>query len=164
MASISMLKKSKVESSSENQLKKINIPLVILEGLIVGVVTGIVGVGGGFLIVPALVLLTGFPMKKAIGTSLFIIALKSFSGFFGYIGLVEVPWGFLGKFLIFSGVGIFLGSYLVKFIPPAKLKKGFAIFLIIMGSFILFKNRDKMTPKKATTPYNGKILTLTQSL
>ena len=145
LASFSMLKKSKKDSQSENQLKKINIPLVIIEGLIVGVITGIVGVGGGFLIVPALVLLTGLPMKKAIGTSLLIISLKSFSGFLGYIGFVEIPWTFLGQFLFFSGSGIFLGSYLIKFIPPAKLKKSFAVFLIIMGSFILIKNREKVT-------------------
>jgi uncharacterized membrane protein YfcA len=144
LASIFMLRKPKKESEEESlreKPKKLNIPLIIGEGIFVGVITGLVGVGGGFLVVPALVLLTGLSMKKAVGTSLLIIALKSFSGFLGYVGLVEVPWAFLGQFILFSGAGIFIGTYLVKFVSQAKLKKTFAIFLVVMGTFILYKNR-----------------------
>jgi uncharacterized membrane protein YfcA len=139
LASAFMFKGKKEEKVIEN--KKLNYPLIALEGIIVGIFTGIVGVGGGFLIVPALVLLTGLSMKKAVGTSLLIITLKSFSGFAGHIGIVTIPWMFLFKFILFSALGILIGTALVKFIPQAKLKKAFAIFLIFMGSFILYQNR-----------------------
>ncbi|ATH06817.1 permease [Halobacteriovorax marinus] len=143
IASFFMLKGKKESDEDEsNNKKKLNFILIGLEGLFVGIVTGLVGVGGGFLIVPALVLLGGVTMKKAVGTSLLIISLKSFAGFAGYIGIVEIPWLFLGKFTLFSVVGIFVGSYLVKFVSQSALKKAFAIFLIIMGFFILYKNKD----------------------
>lgn len=119
---------------------KINIPLTIIQALFVGVITGIVGVGGGFLIVPALVLLAGLSMRRAVGTSLFIITLNSFTGFISYLGAIVVPWAFLGKFTAFSGVGIVIGSLLVNKVPQQKLKKVFAVFLIIMGFIILYKN------------------------
>lgn len=137
LASIFMLRGRQETEAVE---KELNIPLIAGEGLVVGVITGLVGVGGGFLIVPALVLMAGLSMKRAVGTSLLIISAKSFAGFAGYIGLVEVPWEFLLKFTAFSGVGIIIGSYLVKFVPQTKLKKAFAIFLIFMGAFILYKN------------------------
>lgn len=146
IASFFMLKPTKVQKHEEKD-QKMNIPLIVIEGIVVGIVTGLVGVGGGFLIVPALVLLGNIDMKKAVGTSLFIISLKSFSGFAGYVTMIEIPWAFLGKFILFSGFGIIIGSYLVKFISQAKLKKAFAIFLIIMGVFILYKNKDKIMGK-----------------
>jgi uncharacterized membrane protein YfcA len=138
LASGFMLKGRKDVEAKENL--KINIPLTIVQGLVVGIITGIVGVGGGFLIVPALVLIAGLSMRKAVGTSLFIIALNSFTGFFSYLGTVEVPWVFLGKFTAFSGVGIIIGSLLVNKVPQQKLKKVFAVFLIVMGFIILYKN------------------------
>lgn len=144
LASIFMIKNAR-KSDQENKTesgKELNYPLIIIEGLIVGIVTGLVGVGGGFLIVPALVLLTGLPMKRAVGTSLLIISLKSFSGFAGYIGLVEIPWSFLGLFTLFSGAGILIGSYLVRFVSQRQLKSGFAVFLIFMGVYILYKNKE----------------------
>ncbi len=131
--------KGRDESISKKD-KTINIPLIVGEGIIVGIITGLVGVGGGFLIVPALVLLTGLSMKKAVGTSLLVISLKSFAGFAGYITIMEIPWDFLVKFTAFSGTGILIGSYLVKFVPQKTLKKAFAIFLVIMGFFIIYKN------------------------
>jgi uncharacterized membrane protein YfcA len=129
-------------NTSESAPKKMNYPLILVEGLFVGVLTGLVGVGGGFMIVPALVLLAGIPMKEAIGTSLLIISLKSFAGFMGYVDTVEIPWIFLGKFTAFTGIGIIIGSYSVKFVSPEKLKKTFAIFLVIMSIFILYKNKE----------------------
>lgn len=138
LASTFMLKGRKDTDAVE---KELNIPLIIIEGLFVGVITGLVGVGGGFLIVPALVLLTGLPMKRAVGTSLLIISLKSFSGFYGYLDSVNIPWVFLFKFTLFSGFGILLGSYTVKYVPQQRLKKIFAYFLILMGIFIIYKNR-----------------------
>ena len=139
LASIFMLKGRKDTDKKEVQLNYILISVVAVA---VGILTGVVGVGGGFLIVPALVLLAGASMKESVGTSLFIISLNSFSGFSGYIGLVEIPWIFLLKFTSFSVVGIFVGTSLVKFISQNSLKKAFAVFLIIMGIFILYKNRE----------------------
>ena len=118
----------------------INYPPLIITSIFTGVLTGIVGVGGGFMIVPALVLLTKIPMKKSVGTSLLVIAFNSLSGFTGYLGQFEIPWNFLIKFSVFTSLGILLGSYLVKYIPGHKLKKYFAVFLVIMGIFILYKN------------------------
>lgn len=138
LASLFMLKGRK---ETEEKVVKINYVLISIVAVCVGVLTGIVGVGGGFLIVPALVLLTGTSMKDAVGTSLFIISLNSFSGFYGYLGLIEVPWLFLLKFSSFSVLGIFIGVSLVQFVSQSALKKIFAVFLIIMGFFILYKNK-----------------------
>ena len=121
---------------------------VMLDGLGVGVLTGIVGVGGGFLIVPALVLLGGLPMHLAIGTSLFIISVKSISGFVKYIdvlgGVDSIHWDLL---LIFSAIGIvgsFVGGKVGAYVPQEKLKRGFAIFLVLMGVVILVQNVASM--------------------
>lgn len=114
--------------------------LIIAEGLGVGIVTGIVGVGGGFLIVPALVLLGGLSMRKAIGTSLVIIALKSAAGFWGYAQTLEIPWGVFWQFSAASIVGIVIGSQLVHRLPTNALRTGFASFLLIMSFFMLYKN------------------------
>jgi uncharacterized membrane protein YfcA len=142
-ASFFMLRGRK-DSEGEKD-KKLNYFLIAFEGIIVGIITGLVGVGGGFLIVPALVLLTGIPMKKAVGTSILIISLKSFSGFLGYLGMVTIPWSFLAYFILFSGAGIFLGTWLVQFVSQKQLKRAFGIFLIFMGIFILYKNKDTFT-------------------
>jgi uncharacterized protein len=115
--------------------------LIGAEGVGVGVLTGIVGVGGGFLIVPALVLLGGVPMKVAIGTSLMIIALKSASGFAGYMDQVQVPWVLM---LLFSGVaivGTLTGTRIVPHVPAGALRRAFAVFLVLMGGLILHQNR-----------------------
>jgi uncharacterized membrane protein YfcA len=128
----------------EAEPEKMPIMLIVLEGIAVGVLTGIVGVGGGFLIVPALVLLGKVPMKKAVGTSLLVISMKSLSGFVGYIPKVDVPWDFLGIFVIFTAMGIIVGSRLVQYVSQQQLKKGFAIFLVVMGLFILYKNRAQL--------------------
>lgn len=128
-----------------DETAKYNYLLIVVEGIFVGLLTGLVGVGGGFMIVPALVLLANVPMKKAVGTSLIIIALKSFAGFAGYMDKVVIDWIFLGQFTAFTIVGIIIGSYFVKFISTNKLKKSFAIFLVVMGMFILYKNKSKFS-------------------
>lgn len=114
--------------------------LLVAEGLGVGALTGIVGVGGGFLIVPALVLLAGIPMKDAVGSSLVVIALNSATGFLGHLGQVQIPWGFVGAFTAIAIVGSFAGSWAVKFIPQRTLEKGFAVFLVVTGAVILAQN------------------------
>jgi uncharacterized membrane protein YfcA len=111
-------------------------------GLAVGVLTGLVGVGGGFLIVPALVLLARVPIKEAVGTSLLVIAMNSASGFLGYLGQVAIPWGFLTLFTAMAVAAIFVGTYLVKFVSQEALKRGFAVFLVVMGIGILYQNRS----------------------
>lgn len=129
--------RKEVEGEEE---KKLNIPFLSIQAIGVGIITGLVGVGGGFMIVPALVLMTGLSMRVAVGTSLFIIALNSFSGFAGYLGMFEIDWAFLAKFSGFSIIGILIGSQLVQFISQRMLKKSFGVFLIFMGAFILYKN------------------------
>ncbi|HSH44682.1 MAG TPA: sulfite exporter TauE/SafE family protein [Longimicrobiales bacterium] len=122
------------------------LPLIALEGIAVGVLTGLVGVGGGFLIVPALVLLGKVPMKEAVGTSLLVIAMKSAAGFVGYLGQVEVDWAFMGLFTVLAILGIFLGTWLIRFVPQHTLKRAFAVFLVVMGGFILYQNRGVLLP------------------
>ncbi|MFT6631171.1 MAG: putative membrane protein YfcA [Bacteriovoracaceae bacterium] len=132
--------KEELDKKQATEKENLNIPLIMAEGIFVGILTGIVGVGGGFMIVPALVLLTKIPMKKAIGTSLLIISFKSFAGFAGYLGQVTIPWTFLIQFSFFTIIGILIGSHLVQYVSSQKLKRSFAVFLVIMGFFILYKN------------------------
>jgi uncharacterized protein len=121
--------------------KELALGLILVEGLAVGVLTGLVGVGGGFLIVPTLVLLGRVPMKQAVGTSLLVIAMKSAAGFAGYLGQVEIAWRFMSFFTIIAVGGILLGTWLVAFVPQHALQRAFAIFLVVMGGFILYQNR-----------------------
>ncbi|MDQ3637507.1 MAG: sulfite exporter TauE/SafE family protein, partial [Actinomycetota bacterium] len=109
-------------------------------GVTVGMLTGLVGVGGGFLIVPALALLAKTPMKEAVGTSLLVIAMNSASGFLGYLGRVEIQWGLLALFTAVAVAGSFAGTYLARFIPQVALRKVFAIFLVGIATFILYEN------------------------
>ncbi|WP_412069951.1 sulfite exporter TauE/SafE family protein [Rubrivirga sp. IMCC43871] len=118
--------------------------LIAIEGLIVGVLTGLVGVGGGFLIVPALVLLGGLSMRMAVGTSLLIIAAKSAAGFWKYTDVLaetglHVDWALIGIFAVIGIAGSFVGNALSQRVPQAQLKRGFAVFLVVMGIFILYK-------------------------
>ncbi|MAY23864.1 MAG: permease [Flavobacteriaceae bacterium] len=138
VASISMIKNKK-ESLEPAQQISYNYPLIIIEGLVVGILTGIVGAGGGFLIIPALVLFAKLPMKKAVATSLLIIAIKSLIGFIGDVENLDIAWDFLLGFTGISIVGIFIGIWLNKFINGKKLKKGFGWFVLIMGIYIIFK-------------------------
>ncbi|MCD2259427.1 sulfite exporter TauE/SafE family protein [Psychroserpens luteolus] len=139
LASISMIKERKVAVDTSSEDVKFNYPLITIEGFVVGVLTGIVGAGGGFLIIPALVLLAKLPMKKAVGTSLLIIAVKSLIGFIGDIENLNIDWAFLLIFTAISVVGIFIGTYLSNFINGKKLKKGFGWFVLIMGVYIILK-------------------------
>lgn len=122
---------------------------IILDGLAVGILTGLVGVGGGFLIVPALVLLGGLPMHLAVGTSLLVVAMKSASGFYKYLHLLpeqgySVHWDIV---LLFAGLGIvgsLFGGRIAASIPQLTLRRGFAGFLVVMGIFILWQNLPKV--------------------
>ena len=141
LAAISMIKsKSRENMEAKAGDLTLNYPLIVLEGFAVGVLTGVVGAGGGFLIIPALVLLAKLPMKLAVGTSLFIIAIKSLFGFIGdwQAGLL-IDWSVLLPFTVFAVLGIFLGGYLSNFIPGKKLKSGFGWMVLIMAFIILIK-------------------------
>lgn len=138
VASVSMIRNNTEENLPEAEIQY-NYPLIILEGIVVGVLTGIVGAGGGFLIIPALVLLAKLPMKKAVATSLLIIAVKSLIGFIGDIENLEMDWAFLIIFTGLSILGIFLGGYFNKFIDGKKLRKSFGWFVMVMSLYIFWK-------------------------
>jgi len=137
-ASYSMIRGKKGESEEEKDVK-FNLPMIALEGSVVGVITGIVGAGGGFLIIPALVLLAKLPMKMAVGTSLLIIAAKSLIGFLGDLSSQTIDWQLLLVFTGLSIVGIFIGSALSKKINEKVLKTGFGWFVLLMGIYIITK-------------------------
>ncbi len=111
-----------------------------LHGIGVGVLTGFVGVGGGFLIVPALVLLSRIPMKIAVGTSLAIVAAKSYAGFAGYMGAVPIDWALMGGFTAVTVVASFVGTRIAHRFSQDALKRGFAVFLLFVASYILLKS------------------------
>ena len=142
LASVSMIRNKRKETDEETKITY-NYPLIIVEGLVVGAITGIVGAGGGFLIIPALVLLAKLPMKKAVATSLLIIAIKSLIGFLGDVQNLDIDWPFLLIFTGISIVGIFIGIWLNKFIDGKKLKKGFGWFVLVMGIYIIYKEIAK---------------------
>jgi uncharacterized protein len=143
-ASISMIKPQKKTVQTTPETNNIplsyNYPMILLEGTVVGILTGLVGAGGGFLIIPALVLLAKMPMKLAVGTSLFIIAAKSLIGFTGDLRTNEViDWQLLSIFTGLSVAGIFIGMLLSKKIAGEKLKSAFGWFVLIMGVYIIIK-------------------------
>lgn len=111
--------------------------LVLVEGVVVGLVTGIVGAGGGFLVVPALVLLGGLPMATAVATSLLVIAMKSFAALAGYLTAVQIDWGFAAAVTALAIVGSVIGGRLAGRIHPDRLRKGFGIFVLAMAIFVL---------------------------
>lgn len=138
-AAFSMLKTRKEKKQKGDGTVKYNYPLIIGEGLLVGGITGMIVAGGGFLIIPALVILANVEMKVAVGTSLIIIAFKSLLGFFiGDALTMEIDWMFLIVFTLISFVGIFIGSYLSNFIDGNKLKKGYGYFIFVMAIFIFY--------------------------
>lgn len=118
---------------------KLNYGGILAEGLVVGTLTGLVGAGGGFLIIPALVLFSKLDMKMAVGTSLLIIAVKSLFGFVGDIFNYEIDWMFLAIFSTISISGIFIGSFLSTRIHADKLKTSFGWFVLVMGIYIIIK-------------------------
>jgi len=137
MASYSMIKNKKDNALISNTVQPYY--KTFIQGLIIGTVTGIIGAGGGFLYVPALVLWAKLPMKKAVGTSLIIITINSLIGFTGDVKTMEIDWTFL---LVFSGitiVGILIGGVLSKYIQSKHLKKGFGWFTLVMAIYIIYK-------------------------
>ncbi|HUF75214.1 MAG TPA: sulfite exporter TauE/SafE family protein [Longimicrobiales bacterium] len=124
--------------------------LIMAEGLLVGTLTGLVGVGGGFLIVPALALLGKLPIRVAIGTSVVLIAMNSAAGLAGYLGHVQVPWMFVSAFAVLAAAGAVGGSQLVRFVPQHVLRRSFAALLVVVGMLILYQNRTALLPGHAS--------------
>ncbi|HYF70560.1 MAG TPA: sulfite exporter TauE/SafE family protein [Ohtaekwangia sp.] len=136
LAAISILKNKK-EPTPENHTDQLS--LLILEGLIIGFLTGLVGAGGGFLIIPALVLLTGLSFKTAVGTSLFIIAINSLIGFLGDVLNFQIDWRFLLTITTLAVCGILIGNRLSTKIQAENLRIGFAWFVLVAGCLILVR-------------------------
>ena len=137
LASISML--TGRIAADEDEPKKINFFYIVPGVGIIGLLMGLVGAGGGFLMIPMLVFFGGLPMKKAVGTSLFIIAINSLTGFVGDMQTINIDWEFLLSFTVVSVFGIFAGTYLQRFVNETQLKRGFGWFILLMAAFILSK-------------------------
>lgn len=136
-ASFSMIRSKKNKETELEGVQKFNYPLILIEGALVGMLTGLVGAGGGFLIIPALVMLSKLPMKQAVGTSLLIIAAKSLIGFTGDLGNRTMDWTLLLSVTALAIAGIFIGDKLSKRIDGNKLKTGFGWFVLVMGLYII---------------------------
>ena len=135
--SLAMLRgrrKAPAHASADSELP---VKRIVLDGLVVGVATGLVGAGGGFLVVPALVLLGGLPMSVAVGTSLLVIAMKSFAGLAGYLSSVQLPWGLVLGVTAAAIVGSVIGGRLAGKVPETQLRKAFGWFVLVMGGFVL---------------------------
>lgn len=136
MASISMIR-GKTDIQADDG--KWRIPVLVFEGAVIGFITGLVGAGGGFLIIPALVWLTGLPFKTAVGTSLFIIAINSLIGFLGDILNYAMDWSFLVTLTSLAAFGILLGNHLQKKVSATHLRSVFGWLILVMGIWILSK-------------------------
>jgi uncharacterized membrane protein YfcA len=134
-ASISMIRKKKAISTDELSISYIKL---VVQSILVGIITGFVGVGGGFLIIPSLVLFAGLPMKKAVGTSLMVMTISSLLGVLGDVSRhLPVNYAFLMIFSVFAIAGIVAGSYFTKYVNDAKLRPAFGWFVLVMGIFVL---------------------------
>ncbi len=129
---------------SERRLSAVDLALVVLGAFGVGILTGLAGVGGGFLMVPVFILLLRLPVKQAVGTSLLVITLKAFVGLGGYLTHVDVDWGLIGGFAAIAIAGIWIGTHLLQFLSPHAIKRVFGIFLLVMGVWILYQNRGAL--------------------
>jgi uncharacterized membrane protein YfcA len=120
--------------------------VLAVAGLGVGLLTGLVGVGGGFMIVPALVLLAGLPMKRAIGTSLLVISLSTLTGAVAYHGQASPDWGAVGLFTALAMAGTLVGTQLARRVPGHRLKRAFGVLVLLLAAFLLYQNRAAGAP------------------
>ena len=139
MASFAMIRGGSKNTNADTNTSSVDTAKLLLFGVVVGLTTGFLGAGGGFLIIPALVLIIKTPMKKAVGTSLLIIALNSLIGFTGDLSQININWKFLISISLIAVAGIFIGGALAKKIGSHKLKKGFGWFVLVMGVYIIIK-------------------------
>lgn len=136
--SVAMIRGRKVDPDRRHT--ELPVLRVLTDGALVGLVTGLVGAGGGFLVVPALALLGGLPMPVAVGTSLLVIAMKSLGGLAGYLGSVQLDWGLVIAVTVAAVLGSVVGGRLAGRIPEAALRKGFGWFVLVMGGFVLVQH------------------------
>lgn len=139
IAATAMIKNRKSIDEKNPVKTKLDIIKLLVYGIAIGIITGFLGAGGGFLLIPTLVILLGLSMKEAVGTSLLIIALNSLFGFTADLGHFEIDWYFLLSITAIALVGLVIGSQIGKKIESIKLKKGFGYFVLIMGIFIIIK-------------------------
>ncbi len=141
VTSIAMLRGKKAPEGADEECtgKRAGLALIAAEGLGIGAFTGLVGAGGGFLVVPTLMLLGGLSMHRAVGTSLLVIAAKSATGFLGYVSHIEIDYTLAGTLVGFAVVGMLLGAALSERVSADKLRQGFAYFVLVMGVFMLFE-------------------------
>ena len=135
--SVAMLRGRRGAPAEEGPTREPSVSRIVLEGLAVGLVTGLVGAGGGFLVVPALALLAGLPMPVAVGTSLVVIAMKSFAGLAGYLTSVSLDWALVGGVTLAAVLGSLLGARAAGHLPEQALRTGFGVFVLAMGALVL---------------------------
>ncbi len=153
-----MRRKSAPETDAATTGEERRAPLALVAGagIGVGILTGLVGIGGGFLFVPALHLLARVPMKTAVGTSLLVIAMNTAAGLAGYHGQVSIPWVIVGAFVAAAAIGIVVGTRIVAHVSQSGLRRAFAGFLVLMAAFILVQNRAVfLHPGQALRPSNA---------
>lgn len=136
VAAFAMIREHNGDSNSEPE-KRVSYTLVSLDGALVGIVTGLLGAGGGFLIIPALVIFARLPMKQAVGTSLLIIAINSLIGFASGLGHYVIDWAFLLKFTTLAVIGISIGTWATRYIAGATLKRAFGWFVLLLSLYIM---------------------------
>ena len=139
VASLSMIRGPEKEKPASDHILEKRFPQLLVLGISIGLITGFLGAGGGFLLIPALVLIVRLPMKTAIGTSLLIIALNNLVGFSGDIGHFQIHWPMLLSITAIAIAGVIVGGILSKPLSGNKLKKGFGWFVLLMGIIILIK-------------------------
>lgn len=159
IAAVAMIKSSQVIKKQQYQeFQRYRYVLIMLQGLLVGLVTGLFGAGGGFIIVPALVVLAHLPMKKAVGTSLCIITINCVIGFASKYGTVNaIDWEFLSLFTSLTAAGILTGVLISRRMSGEKLKKIFAVFMLVMGTFILVKESLSLKTGKHDMDHGKKV-------
>lgn len=138
-ASYSMIKKSSQSTDTGSEEQSLNYFVILIQGIFTGVITGLIGAGGGFLIIPALVSFVKLPIKTAVGTSLVIISISSLTGFSMSLSGISVQWSFLLTIFFIAAIGILIGSYLSTKIDGKKLKPAFGYFVMVMGIYIIIK-------------------------
>lgn len=151
-ASVSMFRRS--SRGTDEQPPRTNAPVTVLAPVAIGVgiLTGLLGVGGGFLVVPALTLLVRVPMRQAVGTSLAVIALSSASGAVGYFGVVSLDWAFIARFTAVAAGGALAGAAMTRLVSVVALRRSFAVLLVAAGVFLLTKNLDALGGADTATP------------
>jgi hypothetical protein len=139
-----MMTRSAQRDTAEAAIPEEPSAILYLVGLAVGALTGVIGIGGGFLLVPALVVFGKVPMREAVGTSLLVIAMNCVSGFAGQRATLAIPWLFVCTFSAVAIVGILTGTRLARFVPQRTLKRGFALLLLVIAVLVLWQNRTKL--------------------